>query len=206
MSTTTTRPQLHDPICGRTPAQIDEYLPAYTGQDVSADDYVWHNEGTLDRDSGKFLCTSCYIKAGQPTAGRNGRWTAKYVLDDKLASTSEKGPVVDGFHLGFRKTWTTWEGERREAPVHEALVASSETHIQGVHRPVLDLDVPAQLVPSTTPGHHHLYIDVDMSWPTYKRLLRALAKAGVIEAGYAKASIHRGASFVRLPWVRKVGP
>jgi hypothetical protein len=71
------------------------------------------------------------------------------------------------------------------------------------HRPVLDLDLPAQLIPSSTPGHFHLYLDVELSHSTYMDLLTALAAAGIIERGYADASRERGYTAVRLPWVRK---
>lgn len=71
------------------------------------------------------------------------------------------------------------------------------------HRPVLDIDFPAKLVPSSTPGKFHLYLDKPMTWPVYEKLLTALADAGIIEPGYANASIDRMATFVRLPWVKK---
>jgi hypothetical protein len=74
------------------------------------------------------------------------------------------------------------------------------------HRPVLDLDMPAKLIPSSTPGHFHLIIDHEMPWPAYRKLLEALAEAGVIEWGFAAASINRGYSSVRVPWVRKEQP
>jgi hypothetical protein len=73
-----------------------------------------------------------------------------------------------------------------------------------LHRPVLDIDFPATLLPSSTPGHHHLYLDVPMHWERYRKLLEALAEAGVVETGYVAASISRGYTAVRLPWVRKV--
>ena len=62
----------------------------------------------------------------------------------------------------------------------------------GKHAPVLDIDVPHQLVPSSTPGHSHLYVDVECDWDDYVAFLEAAAKIGVIEEGYAKASKHRG--------------
>jgi len=34
----------------------------------------------------------------------------------------------------------------------------------GNHAPCIDLDVPAMLVPSSTPGHSHLYIDIEVPW------------------------------------------
>ena len=71
------------------------------------------------------------------------------------------------------------------------------------HRPVLDLDVPAFLVPSSTPGHSHLYLDVKMDDATFWRLLEALADAGVLEPGYVRACKSRGYTSVRLPWIKK---
>ena len=68
----------------------------------------------------------------------------------------------------------------------------------GRHAPVLDLDVPAKMVPSKTPGNHHLYIDVPMSWFRYKVLLRVLGWVGILEPGYVRASIRRGWSAARI--------
>lgn len=73
------------------------------------------------------------------------------------------------------------------------------------HVLAIDLDVPAHLIPSSTPGHHHLYVEVPKGIPhhRYMALLSALADAGIIEKGYAEVSIARGHSDLRLPWVRK---
>lgn len=71
------------------------------------------------------------------------------------------------------------------------------------HRPVLDLDLDAKLLPSSTSGHFHLFIDKPMEWDKYVALLEALADAEILELGYVKASIERGHTAVRLPWVRK---
>lgn len=74
----------------------------------------------------------------------------------------------------------------------------------GRHAPVFDVDLPCAAIRSTTPGHYHLYIEKPMSWRKYKRLLRALYKAGVIERGYYTASVARRASYVRKPGHFKV--
>lgn len=89
--------------------------------------------------------------------------------------------------------------------LNEANVVTSMIRDSNLHTVVLDIDIPAALVPSTTPGKHHLYIDAPMPWSTYETLLKALADAGVIEEGYALASMSRGFTSVRLPWVRKMG-
>lgn len=72
-----------------------------------------------------------------------------------------------------------------------------------MHAPVLDLDFPAALIPSSTPGHFHLYLDKSMTWSQYERILKALALGGVIEQGYGEASRARKASFVRDPEIVK---
>jgi hypothetical protein len=71
------------------------------------------------------------------------------------------------------------------------------------HAPVLDIDVPAFLVPSSTPGHSHLYIDHPMTWDAYKALLKALSDAGIIEEGFYEASKGRGSTMVRRPGILK---
>jgi hypothetical protein len=68
------------------------------------------------------------------------------------------------------------------------------------HAPALDVDIPAFLLPSTTPGHHHLYLDVALTWGQYKRLLKALARAGVIEKDWARASIRGRQTLLKPPW------
>lgn len=75
----------------------------------------------------------------------------------------------------------------------------------GRHALVLDIDHPAWLIPSTTPEHYHLYVDVPggIEASEYWEVLTALANARVIESGYAGASAARGFTSVRLPWEQK---
>ena len=40
---------------------------------IPVEQYVWENEGTLNRKNGHFLCTQCYINAGMPTSPQG--WT-----------------------------------------------------------------------------------------------------------------------------------
>ena len=72
------------------------------------------------------------------------------------------------------------------------------------HRPVLDIDLPARLIPSTTPGHFHLYLDIEIPHEKYMRLLDALGEAGILEPGYVLASKARGYTAARLPWIKKM--
>lgn len=83
------------------------------------------------------------------------------------------------------------------------IVGSKVDSVNNRHIVALDIDHEALLIPSTTPGHHHLYINVEMDWDKYAYLLRALAYAGVIEEGYRNASMERGYTALRTPWTKK---
>jgi hypothetical protein len=72
-----------------------------------------------------------------------------------------------------------------------------------MHLPVLDLDFSCVLVDSSTEGHYHLYINKEVEWDKYQKLLLCLAECGIIEEGYANASIARGYSAVRKPGLKK---
>lgn len=71
------------------------------------------------------------------------------------------------------------------------------------HKVLLDIDMPAVLVPSTNPEHFHLYIDHTMKWRDYLELLEALAKAGILQEGFVDAAKERGFTTLRTPWTRK---
>lgn len=86
--------------------------------------------------------------------------------------------------------------------IDEAHVICSQ-RADGMHRPILDIDFPVHVVPSSTEGHFHLYLDKPMDFDAYQELLKALARAGIIESKYASVSLARGYTSVRLPWIRK---
>lgn len=99
--------------------------------------------------------------------------------------------------------------KRVPVPEDEANLVSSiiDRPVHGLeppmHAPVIDLDFPCSLVESSTPGHFHLYLDRPVSWERYAALLKALRWAGLIEEGFYRLSIARGATFVRKPGVKK---
>lgn len=93
-------------------------------------------------------------------------------------------------------------------PEDADLITSEVIHpsgglVAGTHKPVLDIDFPVKVVPSSTEGHFHLFIDREMDWDTYVDLLVALQDAGILEEGYVHASIDRGFTGVRPPWSKK---
>jgi hypothetical protein len=65
--------------CQKRPEHILEYAELAAERSTSddpmtPDDVVWLEEGTLDRETGMFLCTEDYIDLGQPAS--DGGWTA----------------------------------------------------------------------------------------------------------------------------------
>lgn len=85
------------------------------------------------------------------------------------------------------------------------LISSKTT--DGRQMPIIDLDFDFHIVPSSTPGHAHLFIDHPMSKFRWAILMLALWFTGAVEMGYAVWSLRRGGNFVRTPYtVKQPGP
>jgi len=103
-------------------------------------------------------------------------------------------------------TYVEIHENRTVVPESRATLVSSEISGSTLHAPAIDLDVPAYLIPSSTPGHSHLYLDTPMPWWKYRLLLRVLTFVGILEPGYYKASVRRRATHLRRPGVTKSTP
>jgi len=116
----------------------------------------------------------------------------------RVVRFTSANPLQDEYDGDDEDTVTTTDLE-------EATVVSSDMTTKDgyYHQPVIDFDIPVRLVPSSTPGHSHLYIDTPTSGAAYFQLLRALVDCGYVQPGYADASERRGHSDVRLPWIKK---
>lgn len=68
---------------------------------------------------------------------------------------------------------------------------------KGTHMPIIDLDFPHVYMPSTSNGHAHLYLDVEMSRFKLYLLLATLAFCGIIEKEHFIWTLRRGATFMR---------
>lgn len=96
--------------------------------------------------------------------------------------------------------------EDRQPDDTDANVVSSNVIGTRRHLPIIDLDFPHRYIPSSTPGHGHLYLDFPEGGISFWRLfwlLWGLRQAKAIERGYFWWSIRRGGTFVRRPGVRK---
>lgn len=111
-----------------------------------------------------------------------------------------------------RKTYTTDFTEPDaplvDASVEDATLIGSRLMDAPValHLPVIDIDFEARLLPSTTEGHYHLYLDGmrPLLWEEYCDLLCTLAETGVISERYVDHCLDRGQSLVRAPWTKKL--
>ncbi len=106
---------------------------------------------------------------------------------------------------------TLWRAENLDTPSNDvnprkpyvlANLYGSLTS-DGFHAPALDIDYPARLIPSSTPGHFHLYLDKAMPWDDYAKLLKVMGDVGLIEPGYARVALARGMTTLRRPGVMK---
>lgn len=97
----------------------------------------------------------------------------------------------------YTEEWTNDPG-RVEVDTPDAANLVSSLTKTGHHAPVLDIDYPARLVPSSTPGHFHLYLEKEIPWGRYQLVLWALSWAGLIEPGFFRAALARKMTFARL--------
>lgn len=91
---------------------------------------------------------------------------------------------------------------RFPCPAPEANLLGSRT-AEGMHLVTLDIDFPARLLPSSTPGHFHLLLDKPMTWRQYRRFLRAAYLGGLIGWNTYWRSLDNAASFVRANGIVK---
>lgn len=116
------------------------------------------------------------------------------------------------YKAGLRDSYGEQKKHTRVDSIEEANLRSSEVEIVGwkntllfnrepetLHAPALDIDgIHCEVVPSSTKGNYHLYIDKPMSWENYKKLLKVLVEVGILEEDYYKASIADGKTFLRV--------
>jgi hypothetical protein len=149
------------------------------------------------------MCSACDRKSAEVVEARVERteWFQN-ALDDP-AYPSNQGPgfkprafgneyTEDGFFEDPRGPRVlVYPGDLPEANLVASLTRTNK------HAPVIDLDIPAKLVPSKTEGHYHLYIDKELSWEQYRNLLYAMCCAGIVEWNYYHAAQQAQMTFVR---------
>lgn len=71
------------------------------------------------------------------------------------------------------------------------------------HYPILDLDFECELVPSSTPGHHHLYMAKLLPKKDMEKLVNVLAEVGILQTGIKNQWDREGHLVLRPPWITK---
>jgi hypothetical protein len=90
-------------------------------------------------------------------------------------------------------------GENKMVSTYEECNLITSQLLGTKHLPVLDFDFECRLVPSRTPGNYHLYINKEVEWDKYAKMLVAMRDAGVLQDGYVASALHRGYTGVRKP-------
>lgn len=106
------------------------------------------------------------------------------------------------------ESWQDLHESERVEDLDEANVISSKWYDSGngrlvLHKLFLDLDVEHLYVPSSTPGHGHLYLNVDLNPDQLEGLMATLVRFGIVSKGSLRQVRSRGASTLRLPWIKK---
>lgn len=87
--------------------------------------------------------------------------------------------------------------------LEKANLISSKVKGTTRHRPILDIDFPASLIPSSTEGHSHLYLDKELTEDEMGKLVTTLWEVGIIADGNLNQWHRSKRLFLRLPWVKK---
>lgn len=74
----------------------------------------------------------------------------------------------------------------------------------GAAATLFTLNVGAKLLPSSTEGHFHLYIDHETTWNKFLQLMGVMYAAGFLGLDYFQMCVQSEMSFVRKPGVTKV--
>lgn len=59
--------EIHCGLCLRRPENISAIVDMACESRLKPDEWVWQEEGTLNKDTGQFACDPCYIKLGMPS-------------------------------------------------------------------------------------------------------------------------------------------
>lgn len=173
----------------KVPPALERPAKPSRDQQTLNERWVMEQEHELYPDSPNLRHVNCRVCGPGPLK----RWEVPSIYDHVF-----RGGVTYTDDYGL-----SYAGQGVVSSPGQADVVTSQIEGTKYHSFMVDVDIPARLIPSTTPGCSHLYIDTPMTWRQYRRALRALAAAGVVEEGFYKASKRRGATHLRVPWKDK---
>lgn len=146
-------------------------------------------------------CPSCAERSAQRKAtpedpSMDRLWMQNDFLDTYI---DESGDVTkEGLQRRARQGNLRFIG-RGDGNLISSMVAPDQ------HRPVLDLDLPHVYVPSSTPGHGHLYINnVVLNDMQHYVLITTLVELGILGKGSRVQLDTHNMSLTRPPHVKKI--
>lgn len=131
--------------------------------------------------------------------GRTVHWKENLKDDGK----GYDGVVKPYDEATLKRRWDPTYTGVNQPPPEPNLVSSLLPN--GNHAPAIDIDLPMHAIPSSTPGHFHLYFEKEMSWEDYEKLLRVMAEVGLVEKGFYDQAKKFKQTYLRLPYVKKGG-
>ncbi len=114
--------------------------------------------------------------------------------------------------LSFRmlinsREWLAVLGAMRElgwvAPDDYTTARRPALRTETLRSPTVIVRVPVRVTPSSTRGHFHLYIDSEITWPEYSRLLRAMERANILRGKFYVWALERGQTMLFRPGLKK---
>jgi hypothetical protein len=146
-------------------------------------------------------------KEGTESDARLSRRRRREMYRSSQMNCQDPGPLTEW----IRDLGPTWHGSFDELVSTVKLMRTceqpadyQEEQVRGptMKNPFpLRLSTPVTLVRST--HNHHLYVEHEISWTSFKAVLTAAKKSGIIERGYVETSLGRGYTCLRPPWVLK---
>lgn len=123
---------------------------------------------------------------------------SKALANEQPHETDEMGRTywfLEKFKDGYGGTESRLKMSKKDGNL-----ISSRTDDEGNwHAPLFDIDYDAELIPSKTPGHYHLYLNKKIPWEKYLNVLKAMAEADLIEENYYLAAKQRGKAMLTIP-------
>jgi hypothetical protein len=108
------------------------------------------------------------------------------------------------FTRAERKRWLLVESYLRGLGwVAPADVAPRLWSAARLTRPTVTLCVPVRVYASSTPGRHHLYIDAELTWGRYLRLLELLHRADILRGSFYPWALERAMTMLLRPGLMK---
>lgn len=159
-------------------------------------DAHWDDPGKEGAYNERCSCPSCkFVSSGTP---KNPELDRKWMQNDFLDAFADSSEVTVALMKRRAKNGNLRFVDEGSGNLISSMVAPD------MHRPVLDLDFPHVYVPSTTPGHGHLYINnVVLNDLQHYLLISTLVELGILSRGSKIQLDSHGLSLTRPPHVKK---